>query len=402
MSENIVNPPPRRRFRPARIFLYICALVILLAIGVAVAWRLYPDWFMRAAFVPTEEFAAPPAAPPLTWANDNMWIARPGKPGGNPALWMPRTADLVAGQQPARFADSAPKGNAVIFYVHPTSLTSRAHWNAAFDDAEANALAATFARGQASAFSGVGDVWAPHYRQAALGAFLTRDTATANNALSAAYADVVVAWRQFLADVGPDRPIILAGHSQGALHLTRLLRLEIASKPVAGRIAAAYIIGWPVSVAHDLPLMGLPACAKPDDSGCILAWQSFAEPADYHQLTDVYDATTGFDGAPRTGSRMLCVNPISGVLDGAAPQSANLGTIKQDQDLRDGQLFPGAVGARCDDPANGGRGLLLIGEGPDLGGFVLPGNNYHVYDYSLFWRNIRDDARRRLAAFAAR
>ncbi len=402
MSENIVNQPPRRRFSAVRIFLYLCALVIVLAIGVAVAWRLYPDWFMRAAFVPTEEFARPPAAPPLTWANDSMWIARPSKMENNPSLWMPRLAETADRQQPARFADADAKGNAAIFYVHPTSLTSRAHWNATFDDAEANALAATFARGQASVFSGVGDVWAPHYRQAALGAFLTRDTATANNALTAAYADVVVAWRQFLADVGPDRPIILAGHSQGALHLTRLLRFEIAGKPVAQRIAAAYIVGWPVSVAHDLPLMGLPACARAEDAGCILAWQSFAEPADYHQLTDVYDATTGFDGAPRTGSRMLCVNPISGVLDGAAPQSSNLGTIKQDQDLRDGQLFPGAVGARCDDPASGGRGLLLIGTGPDLGGFVLPGNNYHVYDYSLFWRNIREDARRRLAAFTAR
>jgi hypothetical protein len=30
---------------------------------------------------------------------------------------------------------------------------------------------------------------------------------------------------------------------------------------------------------------------------------------------------------------------------------------------------------------------------------VLPGNNYHVYDYSLFWANIRVDANRRLEAF---
>ncbi len=402
MTETIVDQPTRRQFRLARIFLYFCAIVIALAIGVAVAWRLNPDWFMRMALVPTEEFTPPPAAPPLTWADNKMWIARPGKVGDNPALWMPRLADVVEGESPTRFADGEARGNAAVFYVHPTSLTSRAHWNAAFDDAEANWRAAIFARGQASAFSGVGDIWAPHYRQAALGAFLTRDTATANRALTAAYADIVVAWRQFLADIGPDRPIILAGHSQGALHLTRLLRLEIAGKPVADRIAAAYIIGWPVSVDHDLPLMGLPACAKAEDSHCILAWQSFAEPADYHQVTDVYDATTGFDGAPRTGSRMLCVNPISGILDGTAPQSANLGTIKQDTDLRDGQLYPGATGARCDDLAAGGRGFLLIGAPPDLGGYVLPGNNYHVYDYSLFWRNIRDDARRRLAAFAAR
>jgi hypothetical protein len=30
---------------------------------------------------------------------------------------------------------------------------------------------------------------------------------------------------------------------------------------------------------------------------------------------------------------------------------------------------------------------------------VLPGNNYHVFDYSLFWANVRADAERRMAAF---
>jgi hypothetical protein len=34
-----------------------------------------------------------------------------------------------------------------------------------------------------------------------------------------------------------------------------------------------------------------------------------------------------------------------------------------------------------------------------MGPYVLPGNNYHVYDYSLFWANIRADAERRVAAY---
>jgi hypothetical protein len=45
---------------------------------------------------------------------------------------------------------------------------------------------------------------------------------------------------------------------------------------------------------------------------------------------------------------------------------------------------------------------VRIGEGPGLGPLVLPGNNYHVYDYSLFWANIRADAARRTAAFLAK
>jgi len=57
-------------------------------------------------------------------------------------------------------------------------------------------------------------------------------------------------------------------------------------------------------------------------------------------------------------------------------------------------LQPGAVGAHCD------RGILILdGTPPALGSYVLPGNNYHVYDYALFWGSIRRDAERRLAAW---
>jgi hypothetical protein len=38
---------------------------------------------------------------------------------------------------------------------------------------------------------------------------------------------------------------------------------------------------------------------------------------------------------------------------------------------------------------------------PDLPAYVLPGNNYHVFDYALFWSNIRADAAARLANFTA-
>ena len=63
-------------------------------------------------------------------------------------------------------------------------------------------------------------------------------------------------------------------------------------------------------------------------------------------------------------------------------------------DLRSATLQPGKVGAHCD------KGLLILdGAIPPLGPFVLPGNNYHVYDYALFWGAIRADAERRLAAW---
>jgi hypothetical protein len=71
--------------------------------------------------------------------------------------------------------------------------------------------------------------------------------------------------------------------------------------------------------------------------------------------------------------------------------------LKSNADLSDGDLISPGVGAKCNE-----KGFLLIGDGPELGPYVLPGNNYHVFDYSLFWANLAADAERRARAFRAK
>jgi hypothetical protein len=78
-------------------------------------------------------------------------------------------------------------------------------------------------------------------------------------------------------------------------------------------------------------------------------------------------------------------------------QAANLGTLQPNEDLSQGTLIPKAVPARCD-----ASGFLLIGDPPKLGNYVLPGNNYHVYDIPLFWANTRYDALYRTRQFLAK
>jgi hypothetical protein len=366
----------------ARKFLYVLAFLIALVIAGALAYRLYGVEILRMALVPSEAFKPQPGVDPKLYADKALWIARPDVQG-NPALWTP------AGYTPE------PKPKAAVFFIHPTSYIGRDHWNAALDDAETNARAAIFLRGQASAFNAAGEIWSPRYRQATFGAFLTSVT-DANRALDLAYGDVAAAFAAFVQQIDPGRPIILAGHSQGALHLTRLLREQVAGKPIARRIVAAYVVGWPVSKTTDLAALGLPECTRADQAGCLLSWESFAEPADPRQVTEIYDATQGFDGRPRKGTPIVCTNPLTGTADAAAPAGANRGTLFPTADLASATIAAGKVPARC-----GPRGFLLIGAAPDVGSYVLPGNNFHVYDYSLFWANVRADALRRLAAFEA-
>ena len=364
----------------ARKFLYVFAFLIALAIAGAFAYRIWGNDIIRWTFVPGTPFEAQGKVAARSYERADMWLARPDLPS-NPALWTP------AGYKPR-----ATPGGPAVFFIHPTSYLSDDHWNAPLDDAEANNRAALFLRGQASVFNEVGEIWAPRYRQATFGSFLT-DVADASRALNLAYGDIQVAFAAFLRQVGPDRPIILAGHSQGALHLTHLLKDKIAETPLARRIVAAYVVGWPVSRSNDLAAMGLPECTRADQSGCILSWESFAEPADPSLVIDNYDRTTGFDGKPRRNSDLVCTNPLTGAAGGEAPAAANGGTLFPAADLATARIEAHRVPARC-----GERGFLLIGEGPDVGPYVLPGNNYHVYDYSLFWANVRADVARRVAA----
>jgi Protein of unknown function (DUF3089) len=372
----------------ARKFLYIFAGLIVLVLAGALTFRLYGAQLMQAAMVPATAFKvqAPPAL--ALYADAKMWIARPDI-ADNASEWLPKSL---------RDAPTAP-ANAAIFYVHPTSfitVSRSAQWNASLDDKETNERAALFTRGQASPFNAAGTIWAPRYRQANFGAFLT-DKIEGIKALDAAYADVAAAFDEFVSRVPKAQPVILVGHSQGALHLSRLLRERIAGTPFATRVVAAYVIGWPISTTTDLQAMGMPACTAADQTGCLLSWASFAEPADPAPVIAAYNKTIGFNGLPRKDTPILCTNPITGMMGGEAPAKANTGTLKSEADFSDGDLVPGGVGARCDE-----RGFLIISEAVDIGAYVLPGNNYHVYDFSLFWANVRADALRRLAAFEAK
>ena len=358
------------------------AIFVLTLIVVAGAFAIF-QWggnVLLKQATPKGHFEAAQAGGGPDYTQASSWVARPGM-SDDPAEWLP---DGVT---------QAKVGNAAVFYIHPTTYLQSDRWNAPLDAGGDTAFRTNlFVRSQASVFNGAGEIWAPYYRQAAYGSFLL-DTKDAEEALDFAYRDVAAAFDQFVKEAG-DRPIILAGHSQGALHLERLLREKVAGTPIAKRIVAAYVVGWPIDVTSDLPALGLPACTAPEQGGCILSWLTFGEPANPDIIVDEWAHTEGLTGGRRDRNKVLCVNPLSGTENGTAHAQANPGTLVPSANLSSATLDPQAVGARCDE------GLLIAtGRIPPLGPYVLPGNNYHVYDYALFWGAIRRDAERRLAAW---
>jgi hypothetical protein len=364
----------------ARRFLMVIFVLTLLVVAAGFALFQWGGNVLLSQATPAGHFEAAKAGDAPDYAKAENWIGERASIDG-PTHWLPD------GFVPQGF------GTAAVFYVHPTTYLDRDRWNAPLEPGgQTEFRTRLFVQSQASAFNGTGLVWAPRYRQAAYGAFLL-DSADARAALDLAYADVAAAFDRFVAE-NPDRLIILAGHSQGALHIERLLREKVAGKPIAKRIVAAYVVGWPVSTKADLPALGVPACRTATQTGCVLSWMSFGEPANPDLVLNSYEKSAGFAGKTRKREDVLCVNPLTGMQDGMAGPDANPGTLVPTADMRSAKLVSGKVGAQCD------QGLLLVsGEIPPLGPFVLPGNNYHVYDYALFWAAIRKDAERRFRAW---
>ena len=364
---------------------FLGCIFILTLLAVAGAFTIY-EWggrFLVEQAVPKGHFEAAKADGAPNYSDASAWVARPDLPD-DPSRWRP--------------SNDAPvdpiTGDARVFYIHPTTYLERDRWNAPlFLGSDTEFRTRLFVQSQSSAFNRVAVIWAPRYRQAAYGAFLLKSE-DARKALDFAYADVAAAFDQFLKRAPKKSPIILAAHSQGALHLERLLKEKIAGTPVAKRIVAAYVVGWPISTTSDLPALGLPACEAADQTGCILSWMTFGEPANPDLIFNEWDKTKGYNGGDRRQKDVLCVNPLTGTEGGAAKPHDNPGTLIPTADLSSASLQPGLIGAHCD------KGLLILdGAAPQLGSFVLPGNNYHVYDYALFWGAIRRDAELRLSAW---
>src|SRR6185503_10749791 len=203
----------------ARRFLAVIFFLTLVVVAAGFAIFQWGGNVLLREATPKGHFEAAEAGGGPDYAQASSWVARPGM-AADPALWLPDGAA------------QSTTGEAAIFFIHPTTYLENDRWNAPlFAGGDTAFRTRLFLQSQASAFNGAGQIWAPRYRQAAYGAFLL-DNRDAEAALDFAYRDVARAFDEFVKEAPADAPIILAGHSQGALHLERLLREKVAGKPI--------------------------------------------------------------------------------------------------------------------------------------------------------------------------
>ena len=359
-------------------FLLAIVAVVVLILAVFIWISSDPGRSLRLAFTPGEPFKAPSGGA-LDYTDPGLWAALPGKAS-------------TAGELPEGVVSIAQVPEADVFYVHPTTYLSRDFWNAPLDDDMANTrVDKSMIRGHGSALSLAGQLYAPRYRQATFGAFFD-ESGDGVKAIGFAFGDVLSAFDNYIANRNNGRPFILAGHSQGSLHLIYLLQQRINGTALADRMIAAYIIGWPVSIEADLgALADIGPCEAADDTGCVISYQTFGADGDPSMILNYMDITVGLGGTPRAGTTMLCTDPLSWTIGGRADASQHLGAvaIPADRDIPLGPIIPTFTGTRCSE-----TGVLLLDRNPDDAwrDYMMAGENFHVYDYHMFYMNLRENA----------
>jgi hypothetical protein len=347
--------------------------VVFLAVS-AFVWR---EDILRTWLDPKQPFQtyAPPPAP--DYQKPDAWALIPP----NPSLWSP----------------SDPPAD--VFFIHPTTFDGGRDWNGPIDDRGANReLAEVMLPNYAGPFQRVGRVFAPRYRQASLYAFMTnREDAQA--ARQFAYEDVRRAFETFIARYNDGRPIVIVGVEQGGELASRLVQDAVARDPKRlTRLAAVYMIDAIVPAADYGPGAAVPACARPDQARCVLAWRSVADQDEAAQLSKralVWSAGGQLENLG--GKTPLCSNPMLGSTDAAlAPDRLNRGAVNasgMEWGARPAFL-PHQVSAQCID------GYLKV-SAPTSPSLRLSGgwtDRLKAPPFNLFYADEEADAKARVAA----
>ena len=187
------------------------------------------------------------------------------------------------------------------FYVYPT-VSQSSHLNAPLRSAPE--IVATV-RAQAALFATECRLFIPLYRQVTVAA-LTSGRFADPHANAVALADLRAAWHDYLAHDNRGRGVVLIGHSQGAMQLTKLIRDDIDTDATArALLVSAFLLGGNITVPAGKTVGGdftsIPTCTSASQLGCLVAYSSFA----------TTPPLIAFFGRTTPGRQVVCVNPAA-------------------------------------------------------------------------------------------
>ena len=286
----------------------------------------------------------------------------------------------------ASFKNKEPKLDVDVFFIYPTLHSNKEDlsWNSDIYSIDTrNLVLQSSVQYQSSAWYSLGKLYVPYYRQAHLRIFSPEFWENGGkNAYELAYEDLRQAFLMFLKKYNNDRPIIIAGHSQGAGHAKRLLKEFFDGKPLQKKLIAAYLIG--TRVMED-EFTNIKHMTNESETGGFVTWNSYRLMSESKERKAIYTISKEWvKGA-------ACSNPITWNTQKNSQYSDHKGFLYLNK-----KVYPKTVKIESIDDK------LLI-KTPKVGLFkrilISTVKDYHKADVNLFWEDIRVNSRIRSKSY---
>ena len=280
---------------------------------------------------------------------------------------------------------SGPVQGVDVFFVGPTTfMGNAAQFNLPLADPELRRSFLGAINMEKGIYDARANFYAPYYRQAGLNVYRLEAGAAAPY-FALAYQDVKAAFEQYLKQRNPDRPFILAGFSQGADMIVRLLKDKFHDPALQARLVAAYAIGWRLTAEDIARYPHLRMARGEFDTGVIVSFN-----------TEAPELASSLSVPGKT----LGINPLNWQTTGEyADRSLNQGAVFTGYDGRIKKEIPQLTGAYLD-PVRGTVKVTDIDAAAYPPGLDLfqPGE-YHIYDYQFFYRNLQTNVGDRIDVY---
>lgn len=293
--------------------------------------------------------------------------------------WAVRENDAIESSVEEKAAD--------VFFISPTAVSGDGialNMNIEDEESRKSFLAATLM--EKGIYDDNARFFAPFYRQATLSVY-TMPEEQMEEALAYAYVDVREAFDYYMQNYNNGRPVVLAGFSQGADMVKRLMIDYGKNVRFNNLLVAAYMIGWNIT---DEELAAYPYIRMAEGEADTDVIVSFC--------TESEDITSSIIVPTSTHS----INPLNWMCDETlADKSLNLGACMVDGRGEAVIEYPFFTGAYID-PVRGTLKVTDVNKDefpPKLS--FLDAGNYHIYDYMFFYRNLEKNVQTRIDQYAS-
>jgi Protein of unknown function (DUF3089) len=250
-----------------------------------------------------------------TYADDRYWLCKPKGESTNHCLAASLDSTIVRADGSTEVVPHEPlaQGSAPVdcFFVYPTipgidfgpdRLNDRDPLSSLPNKIVVVGL-------QAARFTEICNVYAPLYRAMTVSGW-SAPADKQKAALDLAYRDVRDSFRHYMANFNHGRRFVLIGHSQGSIHLERLIRDELDNdRHMRRRLISGLLIGGTVQTRPGRDVGGsfkhVPLCRSTTQTSCVIAYNSYAaNPAPDPATYPVF----GHDGRRTVAA---CTNPAA-------------------------------------------------------------------------------------------